>query len=439
MSQPQIAAEQPHDFSLEMVESKETAADEVLHAVPLTWAEMRDVLDISLRAGQILLENGANTARVEETVHRMATALGADWCDVYVTPTGMVATISAGGDHRTRIQRVVRSGVDLSRIAAVLAVSREAVSGNLTRIAVREQVEHIAVQPRTYGRYLTTLAVGLACACTAVLFGGGLWEFAITLLAAAGAFLLREPLLRMQFSRPLLTALTAFVASALAYGLAWVVGAAHPAQAVTASVLFLVPGVLMISSVVDLFRGDTVSGVARGTSALLVLIAIAGGLWAMLLVTRAQMNLELGRLDNVPLAMGLAFCSSVGFGVLFDVPQRALLVAALVGALAYGIDRWGLLVGMPSGAAAFIAGLAISALAEVLSRPFRLPTTVFTIPGFLPLVPGAAAFRTLLNFVADDYMNGTASLVRTAIIVVALAAGIGAGGALARVGRKPVF
>ena len=404
-----------------------------------TREELAEVLAVALRAGQLMLENGANTARVEETVHRMAVALGAESCDVYVTPTGIIATIAAGGDHRTRIQRVVRTGVDLSRMAAILDVSRQAVDGTLARVAVRERIEQIAAQPRKYGPLTTALSVGLACACTAVLFGGGPWEFVVAYLAATLAFTLRAPLLHIQISRPLLTALTSFVAALAAYSLARALGTQHPAQAITASVLFMVPGVVMVSSIVDLFRGEIVSGMARVTSALLTLVSIAGGLWAMLLITQAQMDLQLGRLENVPLAMGLAFCSSAGFGVLFDVPRRALLAAALIGSLVYGINRFCLVLGMPAGAAAFIAGLTISLLAELLSRQLRLPTTVFTIPGFLPLVPGAAAFRTLLYFVADDYTNGTASLVRTIIIVVALAAGIGAGSAVARVGRKPML
>lgn len=45
---------------------------------PLSRDDMRDVLATALRAGQLMVENGANTSRVEETVHRLATALGAD-------------------------------------------------------------------------------------------------------------------------------------------------------------------------------------------------------------------------------------------------------------------------------------------------------------------------------------------------------------------------
>jgi len=62
---------------------------------------------------------------------------------------------------------------------------------------------------------------------------------------------------------------------------------------------------------------------------------------------------------------------------------------------------------------------------------------VMTVVAFT-LVPGAAAFRTLLAFVNADYPAGTAGLVRTALLTTALAAGLGTVSALARVRQKPL-
>ncbi|HEX5692666.1 MAG TPA: threonine/serine exporter family protein, partial [Roseiflexaceae bacterium] len=77
-------------------------------------------------------------------------------------------------------------------------------------------------------------------------------------------------------------------------------------------------------------------------------------------------------------------------------------------------------------------------LGEICARLFKQPTALFTIPGFIPLVPGSAAFRTLLEFVAADYTAGTASFVRTALLTAALAAGLGTVNALARIHRQPL-
>jgi uncharacterized membrane protein YjjP (DUF1212 family) len=397
----------------------------------VTRDELREVLVIAMRAGQIMLENGANTARVEETIARIGAALGGERADVYATPSGIIATFAAGAEHRTRVQRSTRAGIDLSRVAAVLEISRAAEAGALGLAGVREALERVATQGRVYGPSTTTLAVALACACTGALFGGGALEFAVVLVAAGAAHLLRGWMQERGLGRLLVTGLVAGFATALALALATLAGAQRPGPALLGAVILLVPGVLMVSSVADLFRGDVLSGSARAVSALLVLIAIAGGVWAALLITGAQVSLSPAPVV-LPFAPLLALLSAGGFGVMFDVPRRALLACALVGAASYAVYDLCLLAGAPPGAAAFVAGGAVGLLSLLLARWLRQPTMLFSIPGFIPLVPGALAFRTLIEFVSDDYTAGTANMVRAAVITIALAAGLGTASALAR-------
>jgi len=55
------------------------------------------------------------------------------------------------------------------------------------------------------------------------------------------------------------------------------VGAPQPRIAVIASVLLLVPGVPLVTSLIDLLLGHLVAGVARGVYAVLLLIGIGIG------------------------------------------------------------------------------------------------------------------------------------------------------------------
>jgi uncharacterized membrane protein YjjP (DUF1212 family) len=404
---------------------------------PLSRDELREVLTTALRAGQLMLENGANTARVEETVHRLGTALGAEWLDVYVTPGGIIATDTSYGEHRTKIQRVVKSGLDLSRVAAVIELSRRAELEKKSCDAVRLALEQIATQSRQYARWPTTLAVAVACACFAALFGGGSPEIVVTLIAAGAAQTLRDVLARFNLNRLLAAGVVAAAASGLALSLS-TLGAA-PAPTVLASVLLLVPGVLMVSSIADLFRGDTLSGLGRAASAFLTLAAISAGIWTTLLVSGVQVALVPVAQPGMLASLALALVATAGFAVLFDVPRRTLFVCALVGALAYGTRQGALNLGLPPEAAIFLGGVVVGLLAELFARLFHLPTSIFTIPGFITLVPGSAAFRTLLDFVSADYTSGTANSVRTALLTAALAAGFGTINALARMHRKPLF
>lgn len=410
----------------------------------LSRDELRDVLTTALRAGQLMLENGANTARVEETVHRMGTALGAEWMDVYVTPQGIIASAISHHEHRTRIQRITKGGVDLSRVAAVLDVSRRAEQGGLSTAAALAALDQIAHQPRRYGALPTTLAVALGCACFAVLFGGGAGEFLAALLAAGLAQILRHRLLHLGLDRLMTTALVAAFASAIALICAdwaplWLPVAIKPAVAITASVLLLVPGVLMVSSTADMFRGDITSGVARATAAFLFVMSIAAGVWATLLISSAPVVLEIALQPNLLLGMAMALIAAGGFAVLFDVPARALPFAALTGMLAYGV-RW--LIGYfggPNEVAFFFAGIMIGLMAELLARRLRTTSSLFAIPGYIPLVPGAVAFRAVLSFVGADYTAGLADTVRAVLLIIAIAVGLGTVSALVRARQRPLF
>jgi hypothetical protein len=71
-----------------------------------TRDDLRDILAIALQGGQLLLENGAETWRVEETLQHLGVGLGAEWMDIYPTPTGIIISTVAANEHRTRIRRV---------------------------------------------------------------------------------------------------------------------------------------------------------------------------------------------------------------------------------------------------------------------------------------------------------------------------------------------
>lgn len=397
---------------------------------PLTFDQLREVLDLSLRAGQLMLENGANTARVEDAVEQLGHALGASRMDVFVTPTGIIASDTSGVEHRTRLLRIYHSGIDLNRTGCVLELTRRAAAGELTPAQVREQLEQISRQPRLYGLGLTTLWIALACACFALLFGGGLPEVIATGVAAAGAHLLRAGMGRLNFGRITATYLVAVVASFAGLQLANLLGARTSEVALLSPVLLLVPGVLMVSSVSDLFRGDTVSGMARAMQAFLVTVTIGAGLWTTTLLSGVKVTPFGAPLAPLMLSVPLAFITTAGFAVLFDVPRKALTLSALVGAAAWTTRTVVLALNTPPEVAFFAGGMVCALLAEPLSRWLKLPPSTFIIPGFIPLVPGISAFHTVIDLASADYARGTAGIVRTSILIGALAAGIGVVNAL---------
>lgn len=404
---------------------------------PLSRDELRDILMIALRGGQIMLENGANTARVEQTIASLGRSLGAESMDVLVTPHGITASVSSGNEHRTRMQRITASGVDLGKVAAVLDVAQRAERGDLNADSALFELNRIAQRPRQYSVFITMLAVGMACGGFGVLMGAGFIDFLIILVASSLGQFVRHTLIHHGLDRLFTTAIVSAFSSGAALVIALAmqmldVAGIHTAIAVAASVLLLVPGIPLVSGTSDLFRGDTTSGIARATNALLVVLSIGAGVWATLMLTRVPLEIVTATQTNVFVVLLMGFFAAGGFAILFNVPLEVLPFAGIVGSLAVGMRFVGNTLGMPIEVGPFLAGITIGVTAELLAYWRRTPTSLFSIPGYIPLVPGVFAFRSILHFVSDDYVDGLSDFVRAMLIIIAIAVGLGTVNALVR-------
>ncbi len=245
---------------------------------PLDRETLRDVIDLALWAGQLLMQYGAETERVEETVHLLGTSLGAHWLDILVSPNAIIITTISGEEFRTKVRRVVSLGVNMSVLAEVNSLSRMVSHGQLDRFAVRAELVRISSMRHHYNRWLIVLTVGLACAAFSRLFGGDLPVFLVTFVASAAAMFVRQQLVRHHFNPLLIVIVTAFVAGVLA-SLATVFRLGErPELALASSVLLLVPGVHLINAFEDLLKGHMVTGIVRGITGALISVSIALGL-----------------------------------------------------------------------------------------------------------------------------------------------------------------
>lgn len=253
---------------------------------PLDRDALTDVVDLALWAGQLLMHNGAESLRVEETVRTFGTGLGCDWGDVLVSQNAILVTHESGGEFRTKIRRVRRrGGVNMTLVAALSHVTHRVAEGTYDRLEVRQELERISSTPRHYNRPFTILMVGLACAAFSRLFGGDWPAFGLTLLLSAAGIFVSQELNRRDFNS-LFSVLSAASVVGLIGG---IVNSFHLSQdpdvVIAASVLFLVPGVPFINSVEDLIKGHTVVGIARGVYGGLIILAISLGLLLALRLT----------------------------------------------------------------------------------------------------------------------------------------------------------
>jgi uncharacterized membrane protein YjjP (DUF1212 family) len=245
---------------------------------PLSHEALRDVIDLSLWAGQLLLQFGADTQQVEETVHRLGTALGCNWLDILVSPNAIIITATSGLEFRTKVRRVVSMGVNMTIVTEVMNLHTRVASHELDRFALKDEIRRIGELKSSYNRSLVVLMVGLACAAFSRLFGADWPSFAVTFIAASLAMFVRQELNQRHFNMFLVIIVTAFVAGIFASLGVLLQFGAQPQLALASSVLLLVPGVPLINAAEDITKGHFVTGIVRGITGGLVAMCIALGL-----------------------------------------------------------------------------------------------------------------------------------------------------------------
>lgn len=126
--------------------------------------------------------------------------------------------------------------------------------------------------------------------------------------------------------------------------------------------------------------------------------------------------------------------AALGFAVLFQVPRRTLLGCVVGGALGHAI-RTGLLSAEASIELATLAGaIGVGFWGVWCARYWQAPTSLFTVCGVIPLVPGTYAYRTMIGVLqvatesttttADVLVQASVNAIKTALILGAISAGI---------------
>ena len=155
---------------------------------------------------------------------------------------------------------------------------------NNVSIAEMEQAFRSMVRTKRFSRWTDLLLVSVGNAAFCRLFNGDLWAMLTVFAATMLGFLAKQQLTRLKYNPLGVIILSAFTASmAAACAVLFQIGST-PQIALATSVLFLVPGVQMINSIMDLMHGHILMGISRGVHSIMMIVCIAIGLSATMLI-----------------------------------------------------------------------------------------------------------------------------------------------------------
>ena len=252
----------------------------------------REVLLAALEAGKLLLENGAEIFRVEETIYRICKHFGLTSASAFVLSNGIFLTSGDEEEKEAQFAKVLLipvNGANLGRVAEVNQLSRQIENGTYTLEQVRQELKRIQHLP-DFPETLQIAAAGFSGASFSYLFGGG-WQDALCTVGIG--ILLYLYLLKIgkpHFSKIVCNILGSAWVTFLSIFCHRIFPGTHLESMLGGGIIIMGPGVAFTNAIRDMADGDYISGSVRMLDAILVFFCIAMGVGFMMALYSGMMR-----------------------------------------------------------------------------------------------------------------------------------------------------
>lgn len=247
--------------------------------------QIQALSEFLLEYATTLMGAGVHTNRAVRNISRIAAAYGYS-ADMTIFQRNITMSLICKDDEtlrRTSVRKLKPLAFNLNLIQQLSELSWLPVDNNVS-IAEMEQAFRSMVRTKRFSRWTDLLLVSVGNAAFCRLFNGDLWAMLTVFAATMLGFLAKQQLTRLKYNPLGVIILSAFTASmAAACAVLFQIGST-PQIALATSVLFLVPGVQMINSIMDLMHGHILMGISRGIHSIMMIACIAIGLSATMLI-----------------------------------------------------------------------------------------------------------------------------------------------------------
>ena len=240
--------------------------------------EVKEVLNIALLSGEILLTSGSEIYRVEDTIDRICVAYGIE-CEVFVTPTGIIISgwaVNEPSESVSLVKRIRNRTINLHSIETINTFSRELQKSTMPYEQALSKLNDIKKAP--YFSFTKRLiAAGFTSFAYTVLFKGafidGLFAAAISMLI----YSILEKMKKFNFSQYFGIFFCSLTAGLLSLSAGNLINSLNVDSIIIGSIMILVPGLAITNGIRDALHGDILSSQARVVEALIIVTSIGVG------------------------------------------------------------------------------------------------------------------------------------------------------------------
>lgn len=237
----------------------------------------KDVLRLATFIGHLMLSNGAETYRVNDTVKRICSSRGFNHINVFVAPNTIIVSDDRF-DGYTFMKVIENRCINLNKIDMLNDFSRKFV--NQLDMTIDDAINEIKNldEKSPYNRMELNIWTAIGSSSFAALVGGdNVLTFILTLITSVMAMVIYDKVKKISNIPVFATLVSAIIIGFCGVGLVELGVLNTPKMLIVGSIMPLLPGVPFIKAVRDLVSGELMSGVGRAFEAAIIATAIAVG------------------------------------------------------------------------------------------------------------------------------------------------------------------
>lgn len=251
--------------------------------------KVKELLNLAVYAGKIMLENGAETYRVEDSIERICKSFDGVSAEPFPIQTGIFVSIKYKNEVYTSIIRVKKRTINLSIISDVNAFSRDFMSGNISIDEGFKILDDINASEK-YPKLVRMFGGGFIGGFFSLMFGGNIMDFISSFIICFMIIYIYDYL--NKYNTP--SFINVIICSAIITFLALIssnhfLGLSED-MIIIGSIMPLVPGVAITNALRDLMSGDYLAGTARAIEAIITASGIAFGVFIALEISNTLLG-----------------------------------------------------------------------------------------------------------------------------------------------------
>ena len=382
----------------------------------------QSVLNLLTEIGEMMITSGAHTARIIRNLERIAKGLGYN-CELVLTYTGIVISVYKQNKFKahTLAKTIKAKGLNFETISEISILSWDVLENKISINEIKSTLKQIKAKKVYSDLQLYTLAP-LASVALCLLFDGDWLQSIIVYFSTLFGYYARRSMMLKHHNHMVAFFIGATISTLFIHFIG-VFCNIQVKEALVVSVLYLIPGAVMINSFIDYLEGYFESGTARLIYSLMLVLMIAFGFLTSTMIFNMPFVTSLNQFDFSGLQSQVkeAFepqglwidiskfvfggITSLGFALMFNTPKRALWTVFLLGALGYLI-KFVLVteLDMNLTLSIFAASCFVGISGMYFAHRAHTPPIIFMIPAVINMIPGLLSYEFMMGMI--DWISG---------------------------------